>query len=76
MTGDSTKLLRYDLVADPYSDQEQVFQAIGVSAYIKRLFHGYSSTVLCYGPTGSGKTYTMQGETAGSGVDHLHRGDP
>jgi Kinesin motor domain len=60
--------LKYDLVADPYSNQEEIFRSVGMPGYIKRLFEGYSSTVFCYGPTGSGKTFTMQGETGGSGV--------
>jgi hypothetical protein len=68
VTGEATKQLKYDLIADPYCSQEQLFNSVGMDGYLRRLFDGYSSTVFCYGATGSGKTFTMQGETGGSGV--------
>ncbi len=29
---------------------------------VNELFNGYNSTIFAYGPTGTGKTYTMFGE--------------
>jgi kinesin family protein 11 len=31
---------------------------------VDRVLKGFNSTVFAYGPTGSGKTYTMQGKIA------------
>lgn len=68
VASDTSKQMKYDLIADPYCSQDQLFHSVGMPGYLRRLFEGYSSTVFCYGSTGSGKTYTMQGETGGSGV--------
>uniref|UniRef100_A0A165ZV97 Kinesin motor domain-containing protein n=1 Tax=Daucus carota subsp. sativus TaxID=79200 RepID=A0A165ZV97_DAUCS len=42
-----------------------------VSPFIPALFSGCNSTVFAYGATGSGKTYTMQGENELPGLVHL-----
>ena len=42
-------------------NQEAFFRSLGLREHVKKLFEGYSSTVFCYGTTGSGKTFTMQG---------------
>ncbi|XP_074379191.1 kinesin-like protein KIN-10C [Apium graveolens] len=42
-----------------------------VSPLIPDLFSGCNSTVFAYGATGSGKTYTMQGENELPGLVHL-----
>lgn len=53
--------MKYDYVADQDVNQEEFFLSLGLRENVKRLFEGYSSTVFCYGTTGSGKTFTMQG---------------
>ncbi|XP_023390535.1 kinesin-like protein KIF21B [Pteropus vampyrus] len=57
------KAFTYDFVFDLDTWQEQVY-ATCVSKLIEGCFEGYNATVLAYGQTGAGKTYTM-----GSGFD-------
>lgn len=40
--------------------QKEIFDSIGKPA-IEATFLGYNGTILCYGQTSSGKTYTMEG---------------
>ena len=42
--------------------QDELFQRCGVQALLSHVCEGYSSTVLAYGPTGSGKTFTIAGK--------------
>ncbi|XP_016006064.2 kinesin-like protein KIF21B isoform X2 [Rousettus aegyptiacus] len=57
------KAFTYDFVFDLDTWQEQVY-ATCVSKLIEGCFEGYNATVLAYGQTGAGKTYTM-----GTGFD-------
>jgi hypothetical protein len=41
--------------------QEQLFEGCGVLPLLDHVLEGYSATVFAYGPTGSGKTYTITG---------------
>ena len=41
--------------------QEQLFERCGVLSLLDHVLDGYSATVFAYGPTGSGKTYTITG---------------
>ncbi|OMP04267.1 hypothetical protein COLO4_09775 [Corchorus olitorius] len=50
----------FDSVIDSNSNQEDVFQQIGVPL-VKNALAGYNTAILSYGQTGSGKTYTMWG---------------
>ncbi|XP_052177082.1 LOW QUALITY PROTEIN: kinesin-like protein KIN-12F [Diospyros lotus] len=50
----------FDSVLDSKSNQEDVFQLVGVPL-VKNALAGYNTSVLAYGQTGSGKTYTMWG---------------
>ncbi|XP_022735456.1 kinesin-like protein KIN-12F [Durio zibethinus] len=50
----------FDSVLDLNSNQEDVFQLIGVPL-VKDALTGYNTSILSYGQTGSGKTYTMWG---------------
>lgn len=50
----------FDSVLDSCSNQEHVFQLVGVPL-VKNSLAGYNTAVLSYGQTGSGKTYTMWG---------------
>lgn len=51
---------RFDRVLDVASSQAEVFDAMGADV-VDAVLSGYSGTLLAYGMTGSGKTYTMFG---------------
>nr|XP_020139958.1 kinesin-like protein KIF21B isoform X1 [Microcebus murinus] len=57
------KAFTYDFVFDLDTWQEQVYSTC-VNKLIEGCFEGYNATVLAYGQTGAGKTYTM-----GTGFD-------
>ncbi|KAF0877211.1 KI21B protein, partial [Crocuta crocuta] len=57
------KAFTYDFVFDLDTWQEQIYSTC-VSKLIEGCFEGYNATVLAYGQTGAGKTYTM-----GTGFD-------
>ncbi|XP_074173202.1 kinesin-like protein KIF21B isoform X1 [Rhinolophus sinicus] len=57
------KAFTYDFVFDLDTWQEQIYTTC-VSRLIEGCFQGYNATVLAYGQTGAGKTYTM-----GTGFD-------
>jgi kinesin family protein 4/21/27 len=48
----------FDHVYDQASTQQQVYTEC-VSDLVEACLEGYNATVLAYGPTGSGKTFTM-----------------
>ncbi|RZB51212.1 Kinesin-like protein KIN-12F isoform B [Glycine soja] len=50
----------FDEVFDANSNQEDVFQSVGVPL-VRNALAGYNTTILSYGQSGSGKTYTMWG---------------
>jgi len=61
-TGNSqTKTYNFDKVFGEKSTQIEVYDAV-VSSQMKDVLSGYNCTVLAYGQTGTGKTYTMEGE--------------
>ena len=51
----------FDRIFPPTSTQEDIY-SFGVKGIIDSVLDGYNGTVLAYGQTSSGKTYTMQGE--------------
>ena len=51
----------FDHIFQPSSTQQEIY-SIGVKDIIDSVLNGYNGTVLAYGQTSSGKTYTMQGE--------------
>lgn len=51
----------YNKVFGPDSTQEEVYDAV-VSPLIEQIVSGFNCTVFAYGPTGSGKTFTMEGD--------------
>ncbi|XP_066268294.1 kinesin-like protein KIF21A isoform X2 [Branchiostoma lanceolatum] len=57
------KSFTYDYVFDTNSYQERIYEAC-IQPLIEGCFEGYNATVLAYGQTGAGKTYTM-----GTGFD-------
>ncbi|ESW18576.1 hypothetical protein PHAVU_006G052700 [Phaseolus vulgaris] len=50
----------FDEVFDGNSNQEDVFQSVGVPL-VRNALAGYNTTILSFGQSGSGKTYTMWG---------------
>ena len=55
----------FDQAFDPASSQEEVFQTC-CGPIIKDVLNGFSGTVMAYGQTSSGKTYTIQGDETGT----------
>ena len=51
----------FDRIFPPSSSQQDIYD-FGVKGIIESVLDGYNGTVLAYGQTSSGKTYTMQGE--------------
>ena len=52
----------FDSIFDMDSLQEDVYNITAKQA-IQSVLEGYNSTIFCYGQTGTGKTYTMEGFT-------------
>ncbi|KAJ4838841.1 hypothetical protein Tsubulata_013940 [Turnera subulata] len=50
----------FDSVLDSNSNQEDVFQLVGIPL-VKSALAGYNASILSYGQSGSGKTYTLWG---------------
>lgn len=50
----------FDRVFSPETNQEEVFQEVGVSL-VDNLLAGFNCTLFAYGQSGSGKTFTMEG---------------
>ncbi|EEF33351.1 Chromosome-associated kinesin KIF4A, putative [Ricinus communis] len=50
----------FDSVLDSSSNQEDLFQLVGIPL-VKSALAGYNTSILSYGQTGSGKTYTLWG---------------
>ncbi|XP_078430047.1 kinesin-like protein KIN-12C isoform X2 [Wolffia australiana] len=54
------KSFSFDAVMGPESSQEEVFRVVGMPL-VSDLMAGYNTSVVCYGESGSGKTYTLWG---------------
>jgi len=54
-----TRLMQFDAVFGPAHSQEDVFEE--VQELVQSAVDGYNVTILSYGQTGAGKTYTMYG---------------
>ena len=52
------KMFPYDYVFSPQSTQESVYDE-AANALVERFLEGFNVTILAYGQTSSGKTYTM-----------------
>lgn len=59
--GGPSKSFQYDAVYGQFATQEEVFRG-SVAPIIKEVLAGYNCTAFAYGQTGTGKTFTMQGE--------------
>ena len=57
----SAQAFQYDQCFDSTSSQDDMFSNSGIIPILDHVLEGYSSTVFAYGPTGSGKTFTVAG---------------
>ena len=57
----------YDFVFDENTTQDEVYRCT-TSNLIKQVVGGFSATIMAYGATGSGKTYTMVGKGKNCGL--------
>ncbi|CAG9315628.1 unnamed protein product [Blepharisma stoltei] len=55
------KRFKFDDVFDESSTQEELFARLKLNSLVKKVVEGFNATVFTYGPTGSGKTFTMEG---------------
>ncbi|KAJ3277157.1 hypothetical protein HDV01_000209 [Terramyces sp. JEL0728] len=67
----TTKTFSFDRAFGPGVGQETVFNEV-VAGMLDEVLMGYNCTIFAYGQTGTGKTYTMEGDlsepTIGSGI--------
>ncbi|CAD2092334.1 kinesin-like protein, putative [Plasmodium vinckei lentum] len=56
-----TKTFNFNHVFDVHNNQNDIFQLIGKNL-INNFINGYNSSILAYGNTNSGKTYTLYGD--------------
>ncbi|XP_028390814.1 kinesin-like protein KIF11-A isoform X2 [Dendronephthya gigantea] len=61
-----TKTFGFDRVFDPNSTQLDVYRYV-VCPLLEEVLLGYNCTVFAYGQTGTGKTFTMEGEKSSEG---------
>jgi Kinesin motor domain len=54
--------------------QEEFYQS-KIKSTVARVLDGYNASILCYGYSGSGKTYTVFGEFGNEGIVHRSVGD-
>ena len=68
--GLSTKATRhafnFDNVFSEFATQEEVFEST-LLPIVGQVMKGYEATVFAYGQTGTGKTYTMEGDISADG---------
>jgi hypothetical protein len=55
------KSVEFDKVFGVYSRQQEVYETV-VRPIVDEMLQGYNCTIFAYGPTGTGKTYTMEGD--------------
>ncbi|KAJ2098914.1 hypothetical protein GGI09_003064 [Coemansia sp. S100] len=75
----SKKSYSFDGVFGPRATQEQIYQKVA-GPILEEVMQGYSCTIFAYGQTGTGKTYTMQGDLKSAYSDTSNggvvKGDP
>ncbi|GAB2300506.1 hypothetical protein Dimus_034549 [Dionaea muscipula] len=62
------RVFTFDKVFGPKAQQRSIYDQ-AVSPIVGEVLDGYSCTVFAYGQTGTGKTYTMEGEMRSKGGD-------
>ena len=66
-SSNSSVEFKFDACLGAASTQEEVY-AQCAKPIVDSALRGYSGTILAYGPTGSGKTFTMRGKGADRGI--------
>ncbi|XP_075687537.1 kinesin-like protein KIF19 [Rhinoderma darwinii] len=61
------KTFVFDEVLDQYASQDCVYEST-TKSLVEGIVSGYNATVFAYGPTGTGKTYTMLGMDGEPGI--------
>ncbi|NWS98151.1 KIF19 protein, partial [Mionectes macconnelli] len=61
------KTFAFDMVFDHTATQEEVYVST-TKSLIEGVISGYNATIFAYGPTGTGKTYTMLGTDSEPGI--------
>ncbi|KAH8106971.1 P-loop containing nucleoside triphosphate hydrolase protein, partial [Cristinia sonorae] len=56
-----TRTYPFDMVFGPEADQSLIYHEV-VNPMLEEVVQGYNCTLFAYGQTGTGKTYTMQGD--------------
>ena len=71
------KRFDYDAVLPSSADQRAVYERSVGDAVRRNVFRGYNTTIIAYGQTASGKTYTMNGPAAAAapGLDDDNAGN-
>ncbi|WVQ80021.1 hypothetical protein IAT38_002122 [Cryptococcus sp. DSM 104549] len=64
----STKTYPFDKVFGPEADQTMIFNEVA-EGMLDEVLSGYNCTIFAYGQTGTGKTYTMQGDLELTNLD-------
>ena len=64
----SHRIFRFDTVFGPNSKQLDIYNETA-RPIVNSVLEGYNGTIFAYGQTGTGKTYTMEGDRD---VSHLH----
>ncbi len=64
---DSTKLFTFDAVYDWNSSQTDLYEEI-FRPLVDSVLDGFNGTIFAYGQTGTGKTYTMEGDNERPGL--------
>ncbi|CAG9460780.1 unnamed protein product [Pedinophyceae sp. YPF-701] len=65
------KTFRFDKVFGPSSGQEDIFHT-SIAPIVQEVLEGFNCTIFAYGQTGTGKTYTMEGDFRGEGSGSAH----
>ena len=60
------KIFTFDEVFNEMCSQEDIYKS--VTTHVKATVRGYNTTIFAYGSTGSGKSYTMTGNSAAPGI--------
>ena len=55
------KVYSFEKVLDPDSTQQSVYQEVEGHSLCNAFLNGQNCTIFVYGPTSTGKTFTMQG---------------
>ena len=61
----NAQVCQFDRVFDASSAQDEVYQGAAKPA-VASVVEGFNASIIAYGLTGTGKTYTMDGSEAGS----------